>query len=197
MKMEYGKLWGFNIISQFWRQQIMRILCMVLAILFSFVSTGCYASMFGTVVDAENGKPIEGAVVLVEWTYTSGKWMGLRSTSSYKVVETVTDNEGKFKVSDVLNPFVDTPHITIYKKGFVAWNNEYIFPDYTKRDDFKWTENSVFRLAHFKPEYSYDAHVSFINMTIRSTIAYEKKKLMISAFDWETDLARKEVLQKK
>lgn len=170
------------------------VFAILLIILFGSLSHA--ATFKGKVIDADSKEPIEGAVILVEWTMDKGL-PGLSHSESYKVVEVVTDKEGKFEVSGVLNPLVDQPHITIYKKGFVAWNNEYIFPDYTKRDDFKWTENSVFRLGHFKPEYSYDAHVSFINITIRSTIAYEKKKLMISAFDWETDLARKEVLQKK
>lgn len=166
------------------------ILAFITVLFLSVSITGCYASMSGTVVDAETGKPIEGAVVLVEWTYTSGKWMGLRSTSSYKVVETITDKEGKFKVSDVLNPFVDPPHVTIYKKGYVAWNNEYIFPDYKKREDFQWRSGYVFRLEHFKPEYKYANHTFFIHTAIR--LGLGEKKLIINAIDWEESKAFEE-----
>ncbi|MFA4829002.1 MAG: carboxypeptidase-like regulatory domain-containing protein [Thermodesulfovibrionales bacterium] len=170
----------------------MKIALTILLIIFS-LSSCSYAGMSGPVIDAETGKPIEGAIVLVEWTMTKG--IGLTHTDSYKVVEKVTDKSGKFSISGVINPLADSPHITIYKKGYVAWNNEYIFPDYKKREDFKWVNGYVFRLERFKEGYLYDKHVSFINMTIRSTIAYEKKKKLIEAFDWETELARREVQQ--
>ena len=103
------------------------------------LNSGCYANMSGTVIDAETGKPIEGAVVLVEWTKAEGV-PGLTSTKSYKVVEAVTDKDGKFTVENVKKILIDPPDVTVYKKGYVAWNNEYIFPDYRKREDFKWEE---------------------------------------------------------
>lgn len=118
--------------------------------------TGCYAEITGTVVDAETGKPIEGAVVLVEWTKTHG--FGHTYTESYKVVEAITDKDGKATIAGTFSPTVNVPHVTVYKKGYVAWNNEMIFPDYKKRTDFKWKNGYVFRLERFKPEYTYDMH---------------------------------------
>lgn len=154
------------------------------------LNSGCYASMSGTVIDAETGKPIEGAVILVEWTYTSGKWIGLRTTSSYKVVEVITDKEGKFKVSGVVNPFVNTPEVTIYKKGYVCWSSRIIFPDYRNRTDFIWGKTYTFKLEHFKPEYSYIEHTSFIGSAINSGLG--EKKLMEDAYYWEELEASKE-----
>jgi len=146
-------------------------------------ATGCESEITGIVVDAETGQPIEGAVILVEWTKQHG--FGLTYTESYKVVEVVTDKEGKASIEGVSSPFVSAPRVTIYKKGYVAWNNEFIFPDWKKRTDFKWGNNYVFKLEKFKPEYSYDKHTFFIHRAILFGTAGEKKQLIQKAYDWE------------
>jgi len=117
--------------------QIVSLLTMLLAI------AGCYGSMSGTVVDAETGNPIEGAVVYVEWTKTKG--IGLSYTKTYKVAEELTDREGQFKIGAMLGPFVNPPTIVIYKKGYVAWRNDYIFPDLERRSDYHGENAYVFR----------------------------------------------------
>lgn len=177
----------------------MKIRYFIMIVILFCLSSGCSAdskstAMTGTVVDAETGKPIEGAIVLVEWTKTKG--FGLTHTESYKVVEVLTDKDGKFKVPGVRTIFVDS-HLTIYKAGYVAWNDEIVFPGYKKRADFEWGKTNTFKLEHFKSEYSYDKHVSFIRSAINSTIGYEKKRIMRDAFDWETDLAREEIKLRK
>jgi hypothetical protein len=175
---------------------IAKVKIILIAVLFiTVVSAVCYAGITGTVIDAETQKPIEGAVVLVEWTKTKGV-PGMATTESYKVIEVLTDKEGKVTVSGVLNPLVNPPHVTVYKKGYVAWNNEYIFPDYKKRTDFKWENGCVIRMEHFNSSQSYDGHISFIYTVIRSTLAHEKKIKMINAIDWEADLARQEVKER-
>ena len=70
----------------------MKILTPCLAILLVLMVTSCNAEITGTVVDAETGQPIEGAVVLVEWTMTKGV-PGMSHTESYKIVEEITDKE--------------------------------------------------------------------------------------------------------
>lgn len=140
------------------------------------VPSMAYADITGKVVDAETSEPIEGAVVLVEWTVTKGL-LGMTNTESLKVVEAVTDQEGRFNIDDkVPEPEpdyrlmaiskVNPPEVTIYKRGYVAWNNEYIFPSYKKREDFKWQTYNLYRLVRFKDEYDLDAHISFIHMAI-------------------------------
>lgn len=166
------------------------LLVMVL-FLFGISCSKTYESITGTVVDAETGKPLEGAVVLAEWTKTKG--LGLTYTESYKVVEVVTDKEGKFTIPGVMSPLVDPPSVTIYKKGYVAWNNNYIFPGYQKREDFSWRSGYVFKMNHFKKGYSYEAHVSFIRMSINSSINSKSKRTIQKAFDWETDMAQQEM----
>lgn len=154
-----------------------------LIILLALVSliSGCYMPISGRVIDVETNQPIEGAVVLVEWTVTKG--YGLTYTESAKVAEKLSDKDGNFDLPGCYNPFVNKPDVTIYKKGYVVWNNEYIFPDYIKRADFKWESEAMFRIEKFKPEYSYDAHTSFIRRATNSTIG--KKELIKNAYRWE------------
>ena len=168
----------------------MGILYWLLGIGMLMMTPGCYAEMTGTVVDAETGAPIEGAVVLVEWTVTKGM-PGMTVTESYKVIEALTDKEGRVYISGVFNPSVNPPHVTVYKAGYVAWNNDYIFPSYKKRTDFKWQNDFVFKLEKFKSEYSYIDHWGFIIDAIHVG-AMEKKKLIRDASKWEEDKASEE-----
>jgi hypothetical protein len=152
--------------------------------------TGCYKPISGTVVDADTNAPIEGAVVMVEWTKTHG--IGDHWTESYKVAETVTDKEGKFTLPGCYRAFVNEPDVTIYKKGYVAWSSRWIFPDRRKRTDFMWGD-SVLKLEVFKKEYSYLDHTDFIRASINASINIEAKKSIYIAFRWETQLASEEM----
>lgn len=161
----------------------MQIKHQTLLISILFLLTGCYATISGTVIDAETEKPIEGAVILAEWTKTKG--IGHTSTESYKVVETLTDKDGKATIEGVFSLFANYPAVTVYKKGYVAWNSAYIFPDYKKRTDFKWNNGYVFRLERFKPEYTYTDHTFFIHDSINDSLPGNEKKLIRDATRWE------------
>lgn len=87
-------------------------------------STG-YPTISGTVVDAETGQPVEGAVALCVWTYTTG--MIERIHRIAKVTEGFSDAQGRVKIRGTWNIFVDLPELTVYKRGYVAWNNQEIF----------------------------------------------------------------------
>jgi hypothetical protein len=156
----------------------MRIILSVLGCIIILLTFSCYAEIDGTVVDAETGKPIEGAVVLVEWTKTKGL-PGMTHTEPYKVIEVVSDKNGKVTLASVLNPPVNPPRVTVYKKGYVAWNNGYIFPNWENRKDFRWIEGLVIKLAPFRNEYSRTDHIYFLH-----TVAHWGKK-MSEAYRWE------------
>ena len=68
----------------------MKSLTPCLALLLVFMVGICSAEITGTVVDAETGKPIEGAVVLIQWTKTKGA-LGMTHHEIYKIFETETD----------------------------------------------------------------------------------------------------------
>lgn len=167
-------------------------LFLLLAVL--FVTTGCYGTLRGKIVDAETGAPIEGAVAMAEWTKTKG--LGNTYTVSAKVSEAVSDKDGNFELDGCYSPFVDKPSLTIYKKGYVTWNNQYIFPDWNKREGFEWKSGGVFVLERFKEGYSFDRHVSFIRRSINFSLHHEET-FIEKAMNWEIGLARDEVMHKK
>lgn len=130
-----------------------------------FLLTGCYPGISGKVVDGLNGNPVEGAVVLAQWT-TSGGLPGLTHHKVYKITETETNKEGEFSFSGVYNPFVDPPQMVIYKKGYVPWRNDMDFKDknWTLYDDIIWKNNMTYKLEHWKEEYSKLKRYDFISI---------------------------------
>lgn len=162
----------------------MKFRLLVVLVLTVVLTAGCYFPISGRVIDAETDQPIEGAVVLVEWTKTHG--IGDHSTESYKVVEVVSDKEGKFELSGCFGPFVNEPDVTVYKKGYVAWNNKYIFPDQTRRNDFAWKYGYLFKMDKFKLGYSFIKHQSFIDVAASLSSEARKKEKFIKAYEeWE------------
>ena len=162
-------------------------LMMVVSLLFSCTAMAAFNhTITVTVVDAATNEPIEGAVVLVQWTKTTG--FGFKATSNYKVVEVVSDENGELTIPGLFKFGVNSPVVNVYKKGYVAWNSEDIFPSYEKRKDFKWRNGYEFRLEHFKSEYSYKKHVFFLDVS-NSASGFG---LLEKAYLWESALARKE-----
>jgi hypothetical protein len=177
----------------------MRKTLFILAFFFLVMSTECFATAW-TVVDAETGEPIEGAIVLVEWTIQKGL-PGLTHTESYKVVDKVTDDKGRVRVYKVLNPLVEPPRITVYKQGYVAWSNTIIFTGTRKkkrvrikeRTDFEWKDGYVIRMERFREGYSYIDHNFFIDRAIRVGFASDKKRRFLKTYqDAEFKELRKE-----
>ncbi len=166
----------------------------LLVIAFIIFRPGSYPKMTGTVVDSVTGQPIEEAVVLVEWTKTHG--IGEHWTESFKVEEAVTDKDGKFTVDGLDIRSVDPPDVTVYKKGYVAWNNKYIFPTHENRTDFRWNDGYVIKLMKFQTLYSYDEHSSFIRNAIHSGMGLGNKNKFKDAIEWEETEALKERQQK-
>lgn len=172
----------------------MRIKHVFMISLLFFLITGCYATITGTIVDAETGEPIDGAVVLVEWTVTKG--FGLTHHEVYKIIEVETDKEGKFTISGTLNPLVDPPDVVIYKAGYIAWRNDYIFPGWKKRTDFQYQNGQVFKLERWKDEYSHEEHHMFMAHGIIGA-SFDKTPKFSKAETEESKKAQQEVDKKK
>jgi len=159
----------------------MRIYRTVIVATILIYLSGCYAGITGHVIDAETQQPIEGAIVLVEWTKKHG--FGDAWTESYKVVEALSDKEGNVKIAGCYSPFVEPPDVTVYRKGYVAWSSRWIFPDRRNRTDFRWGKGYVFNLEKFKDTYSYADHDGFISLSISDTIGWEGKIKFIRIYE--------------
>ncbi len=156
-----------------------------------FALSGCYRPIEGRVIDAETQQPIEGAVVLVEWTKRHG--IGHYWTTSYKVIQVVSDKDGIVKIEGCYSPFVEPPDVTVYRKGYVAWSDKSIFPEFKRRTDFAWGD-TVFKLEKFKNTYSYVRHELFIHDSIHVGLASEKKQLFLKKYQ---DGEEKQVIQER
>jgi len=155
----------------------MRRFVLLLATLFFLA--GCYQEYTGTVVDAETGKPVEGAIVLVQWVKEKGL-PGLAYHEVEKILEVETDEQGGFNVAENVG-ISDPPTVVIYKKGYVAWRNDYIFPGWEKREKIDWRKIAQVQLEHFKDEYSRDEHHGFMGHGIigadyKKTPGYSKAR---------------------
>jgi len=145
---------------------------------------GYYPPINVNVVDAGTGQPIEGAVLLAQWAQPSGM-AGFNSSRNFKVVESISNKDGKIRVEGVSNSYVEPPWVAVYKKGYVGWSNQYIFPDYRPRNGFRWRDGYTFRLEKFSPEYSRKQHVRFLGNLYTSGVEWGPYK---QAWEWEINL---------
>ncbi len=132
----------------------MNSLRFVLLILVIMFNTGCshYSGISGKVVDNATGKPIEGAVVVAQWTKARG-WLGEQQSELHKIIETLTDKEGKFSLSGAAGFALEPPEMIIYKEGYIPWRNDGIFPDKNKQEH-EWKNNVTYKLVTFTDEYT-------------------------------------------
>jgi hypothetical protein len=134
----------------------------------------------GKVVDAETGKPIEGAAVGVHWYDYSIQGCLLPYASGYHQIETasaLTDVNGVFEIPK--RTFKEY-HLGFYKKGYVCWSEGDIFhPEFydrwqasqgkvggekirEPRRGFWLAPGMVIRLEPWKEGYSVFGHAEFV-----------------------------------
>lgn len=134
-----------------------------LPILLAGLVAGCVSGPIrARVLDAETRQPIPGAVVLGVWTKIVGPL--LYHHELVGVRETETDAQGRFELerlpSSGLDGEGDGQAITVYKFGYVAWSNIYLFPT-SKRRESQRIPREIF-LDRFPPGSSHERHVYFI-----------------------------------
>jgi hypothetical protein len=134
------------------------------------------------VIDDETGKPIEGAVAIAIWR--DDKDVSLINAlhgggaKFKKAEEVVSDKDGKISIPDFWKTTkgkrgtgsIYDPRLTIYKFGYVCWDQQEIFaPDYkwTKRTDFN-RDSRIVRLKKWPVGFSFREHSSFIDNCTRS-----------------------------
>jgi hypothetical protein len=120
------------------------------------------------VVDAQTGQPVQGAVVLGVWTKGAGL-PGLSHTELVGVREAETDADGRFELEQVRRWLLDEKSITVYKFGYVAWSNQFIFPSFQRREDTRVPD--TIRLDPFPFGGNHQDHMSFVRMATSSSLS--------------------------
>jgi hypothetical protein len=135
-----------------------------LTILLAAALCGCATGPIrARVLDAQTRQPIPGAVVLGVWTkVVSGlpyhhDFVGVR--------ETDTDADGRFELerlpSSGLRGEGGGQSITVYKFGYIGWNNLEVFPTSKLREDQNIPSEIL--LERFPPAESHQQHMFFIS----------------------------------
>ena len=129
------------------------------------ILSGCYSGISGKVVDGVTGEPIEGALVLAQWTKTHGL-PGLRYHDLFKIAETLTDKGGLFSLSGTSDPSVEPPQMIIYKEGYIPWRNDAIFPSSDIVKDNEWKDNVTYKLDILTNKFTYVQLYDFLDYSI-------------------------------
>ena len=114
----------------------------------------------GRVVDAQINQPLENAAVFIYWSESGFGPPGLGGSSKVEVAEDLTDAQGSFQVPKYSTLLKDY-RMAVYKKGYVCWSNEDIFPTLEERKNFKLKNGMIIKLERFKEEYSKKRHASY------------------------------------
>lgn len=142
------------------------IITICVLLLMSTSNTACGRSIIkGKVVDQDTGKPIEKAAIYIHWWKEKGM-PGLSHSANIETAETVTDDKGAFEIpkySTLVNEF----RMAVYKKGYVCWSSQWMFPSYEKRKEFSLRDGVVIQLEQFTDKHSREKHADF---TIRAAI---------------------------
>ncbi len=128
------------------------------------LSSGCAGkikyTVRGQVVDGDTGKSVDGAVIAVNWfgfRRVALLWTD-SGTLTFEQAEDLSDAEGYFNIPKYwATPF----YMSVYKKGYVCWGNDRIFPTWEKRKGFQLKNGMVINLEPFKESYSRKDHARF------------------------------------
>lgn len=137
------------------------------ALLLVLPVTACGGTIEGQVLDAQTGKPIQGAVVLGVWTKVAGL-PGLHHSELVGVKEIETDVQGRFVLDRPRKLGIDEEAITVYKFGYIAWSNLFIFQTLKRREDNRVPSQIL--LEAFPPGQSHRDHYYFIGDARRSVM---------------------------
>jgi hypothetical protein len=150
------------------------------------------------VIDDETGKPIDGAVAIAIWRKHNylNAWFEGGTEEVVKIEESVSDKEGRIYINGFfgLYLFSQEPHLTIYKFGYVCWDQEdiYITDTHTeKRIDFNLKHRTA-RLKKWPEGFSFLGHESFIDAVTSIDFPNAREQLFLNAYESETPYVIKE-----
>lgn len=152
-------------------------LFLFIALLFMLSTHACALVRYdvkGRVVDAETGKPIEGAAVTNLWYHYELMPRCLGLASGYKAIanyDTVTDADGYFTTTK--HVLFYESDLGVYKEGYVGWSDDYIFNpagNNIKRENFNLESGMLIKLEPFKKHYPRVEHAKFVVEDVDNTI---------------------------
>jgi len=134
----------------------------------------------GLVVDAETERPIADALVSAYWAFERG--VGLAGPQKGIVVSAKTGADGRYEIPvlDSLETGIATKlarfTLIIYKRGYVAWRSDRVFPKGLPRHDFVQHENRAL-LVKWPREGSHLQHLIFVGggKDIRDAAEWERQ----------------------
>jgi hypothetical protein len=144
------------------KKNFKHLLLLTAGLLVMATTSGCGIrySVHGTVIDMDTGQPVEGAVVSIKWEKENFSLPGMgRSFTFLELADDITGPDGKFKIPKYT--FRDC-HLAVYKKGYVCWESEDIFPDYKKRGKLTIHNRMMVELEPFRNSYSKEKHAIFV-----------------------------------
>ena len=183
------------------------ILLLVLPSIFQLFTAGTSIGM-GTaqeptaiVLDDETGKPIEGAVAIAIWRKHSIKeaaWFEGGKMVPVRIEEVISDKEGKIYIDDFWDWHLNAssyPRLTIYKPGYVCWDQKLIYISEFKserRQDFD-KKTRIVRMKQWPEEFSFNGHWRFMShCTGYGDIHEAPNKLFLKSFNYERQYQIKE-----
>lgn len=127
----------------------------------------------GRVVEANSGKPIEGASIAIRWT--GNRFLSFYSSGSYLIEEAkaISGKEGYFEIPKY---FLRNFSMGVYKKGYVCWSNDFIFlkgGKGKKRHWFRVKDGMKIKLEKMTSEYPRFKHAGFVNAVASATRGLE------------------------
>ncbi|MCG5056322.1 MAG: carboxypeptidase-like regulatory domain-containing protein [Myxococcales bacterium] len=134
----------------------------------------------GLVLDAETERPLPEAVVSASWAFEGG--VGLVGPAGGYTLETVTNPDGRYELPSLprlpegASARVARFTLVIYKRGYVVWRSDHLFPSGEARKDFSQNRNQV-RLMRWRDELSHARHVVFMggSPAVREAAAWERQ----------------------
>ena len=132
----------------------------------------------GQVLDGETEKPVVGALVSASWAFARGLGTASPRGAFEEVVR--TDGEGRYDIPRLgaapggLSARVARFRLVIYKKGYVGYRSDHVFPDGAVRRDFAQTGHTV-KLDRPADGFSHTAHLAFLagSAEVRKAAAWE------------------------
>ncbi len=152
-----------------------------------------------TVINEETGEPIEGAVAIAIWRKHSFKsaWFEGGTMVVVKIEEALSDTNGNIYIEDFWDwHFIEDryPRLTIYKQGYVCWDQRNIYIDERhgpRRTDFD-EQNRVAKMRKWPEGFSFVGHERFVNSVTFGDHSEAPKRLFNKAFHNEIPFASKE-----